>query len=245
MMNKVYLFSLLLFASCGHIAEVASIPEAENKTANYKYYDAESKVRYKVANDDENIHLTLNTADPASIYKILNFGLKIYLDDGGKKSKNTYIQYPLIDEDEQFKDHEYQGPINTQIDIKRTIRELNSQALFVRGKEIESFTPLSGSIKFFLSAPSPQELTYEVYIPLNKLFQENTADKTAVSFGVVSGAAENKLSVTGNNSASQNMPNSNIPGESGMPNASARIGTSSPNSPLNESIDFWFKAILK
>lgn len=63
--------------------------------APYPYYDEKAKIGYAVANDRDNLYITMQTGDRQTIMKIMRNGLMVCIDTSGQKQMHTAITYPM------------------------------------------------------------------------------------------------------------------------------------------------------
>lgn len=241
------LILVLLLAACASVTPVTSSPEKEPKNG-YRFYDAESKVRYHVSNDAENLYITLNTAEPASILKIMRTGLWIYFDVEGKKHRNVFVQYPLMDaEGATFNEEdEENNPMQNPLRLQHEIEELRMEAIYNNGKTQDLITTLGSGIQVVLTAPSPQEITYRIQMPFSKISDIPFSDLQKLSVGIVSGGLENKV-VRKTRPSNASMQNNQMPGmQNAGPNGNLMGGQlgGADFSGLTVPIEFWLNITL-
>ena len=94
LMNRLFFLAFILLCGCTSLNKVESTSESNSKSNEYAYSDSDSKIRYNITNDKNNLHIRLNTAEISSITKIIRNGLKINFDLNGKKGERFYFQYP-------------------------------------------------------------------------------------------------------------------------------------------------------
>jgi len=110
--NKIWLLSLIL-CSVGNIANAQKLPNKQadsvwpTKTIiidgkpnewNYKAYNTATEIYYCIANDENNIYLSINVPDPLIIQKIISAGLTLTLSGSEKKSSDDIdVTFPIYD----------------------------------------------------------------------------------------------------------------------------------------------------
>lgn len=94
LMNRLFFLAFILLCGCTSLNKVESASESNSKSNEYAYSDTDSKIRYNITNDKNNLHIKLNTSEISSITKIIRNGLKINFDLKGKKGESFYFQYP-------------------------------------------------------------------------------------------------------------------------------------------------------
>lgn len=60
-----------------------------------RFSDSKSGLQYNVTNDDENLYICVRAANESTQQQILFSGLKIFIDENGKKKYGTSIQFPM------------------------------------------------------------------------------------------------------------------------------------------------------
>jgi hypothetical protein len=224
----------------------------------YRYYDAESAIRFQVTNDEKDLHIVLNTSERASIMKILRTGLTFYFDKEGKKDKEVYFQYPLSQKDQLDNGTLKRNAAGQRhgFDLDILLSEIPQKALFVdNGKQekINLSSPESG-IKATLEHKG-EEFTYNLFFPFKMISEAgiNSLDKLRV--GIVSGKFEiptgrnkgfsDERSEGGNFNADR--PQGERPGGGnygGQRQGGENFGYGRPGgtnmSTMTKAIDFWF-----
>lgn len=187
-MKRLLVFVVLLLSSCANLPTITSISENGNKVDGYRFYDADSKIRYQVSHSDKALHIRLNTTDRVSITKILDFGLHFYFDPVAKKSKKTYIHYPIGKVNNEFA--KGMGlDRNGTFDLKSKVLKVSQEYLFKQeGKDEQLLQAmLNTGIQVAMKANSADELTYDLTIPFDKISNTTLSN---LSIGIVSGSVE-------------------------------------------------------
>lgn len=85
--------------SCGSSAPIYKINDISE---NYKaeeivndFYNEDAKLGYTILKDGSFVYINLSTAEASTQLKILQNGVKLFIDEKGKEKKTSYIQYPL------------------------------------------------------------------------------------------------------------------------------------------------------
>lgn len=251
------MFVVILSATGFSQSTISSLSEEDHDPTVYKYYNFDTGVRYRVTNNKEFVHLSLNISDHNSIMKIMRTGLKIYIDPKAKKKKNVYLQYPAPQPKGGFKpDQEMQGEKKkgkpSPPNLSKLLESLPSKAMYYVGtdsQEIAVGTDDNSGIKIQLEAISDTEMVYELFMPFDML-TEKSIEK--LSFGIVSGAFEmpqnHQGMPPGGNGGGGGMPPGGNGGGGMPPGGGGHSGGTPPgggqNSQKNEAIDFWFKVEL-
>lgn len=84
-----------LWAACTKMALVNAPREREGlDPVQHAHYDAGSKIRYMVSNDNARIYLRFDTDNYRTIMCARKYGVTIHLDKEGKKKAPYYLHYP-------------------------------------------------------------------------------------------------------------------------------------------------------
>tara|TARA_R110002050_G_scaffold141251_2_gene266313 strand:+ start:21477 stop:22238 length:762 start_codon:yes stop_codon:yes gene_type:complete len=251
MKNSIVLLLILSLSGCTNLQTVTSIEKSKEISSNYKYYDSDSQIRYQVSNNEDFLFLTLNTSNRASIMKIIRTGLTIYFDTNGKKTKETYIQYPVrkLSNLENVKSN--QDPRNKphKMNLSNMISGVPLLANYYID-ETEHSIQLTNDTSGLTASLTEENgaLTYRIKIPFSKITTHGANSLTNFVVGIESGAFK---------SPSQR-PSQNSGGPSGQGGGGGgRGGAGRPGGPGNggapgggqstemtEPIKFWFKVSL-
>lgn len=186
-------------------------------------YNANTKLYYTIANDNDNLYLAIRSADKAMINKILVNGLSFTISETGKKKLEDVptVTFPIIE--------------------RSAFRKLGAKKLVPQSKEIRvaSFRDLvDGGISIYndfgirvaAAYDEKENFTYELSIPLQQLgFTINKSDPIAYNIKI------NGLPVPANLPP----PISNGFGMYGSANRSS-LGSNT----MFQSIDFWVRYTL-
>lgn len=153
---------------------------------NNMSYDKDSKIAYKITNDDANLYVLITTVDHTTQTKILRAGMSVFIDPAAKKSETVAVNFPIGSGDGQGMDggpriaSEQQG----QPGEKSDLQQMRAKALINANQyTLSGFSKGSGgygiteenaagvSVKIDLS--SSGEMIYEAVIPWQSLFQRD------------------------------------------------------------------------
>ena len=181
--------SMLLTSSCKTLPMVNSIEEDQIELVTSKYYDSKSQIRYRVSNDDENIHLNIKTNHEPTIAKILRAGMTVYFDPSGRKKKNIYVNYPIGSPQDlqQVKPMRIGGK---KADLKTLINSTSTGVQWVQNEKKQSFTTLNppANIQLSIKANESKELEYDLIIPFTQISTSGKAGLLNLTIGVVTGS---------------------------------------------------------
>lgn len=154
-------------------------------------YDKNSKIYYKITNDETNLYVLITTADNASQTKILRAGMSVFIDAAAKKKETVAVNYPLGSGDAPGMG---EGSRNRQDKPGQPgqtpdVEKMKAQALiranqynlsgFIKGNGgygIAQGNDAGVTVKIDFNTTG--EMIYEAVIPLGSLTQEASIPKT-------------------------------------------------------------------
>ncbi|NVN95640.1 MAG: hypothetical protein HXX18_10205 [Bacteroidetes bacterium] len=257
-MRRLIFFSLIFFCGCSSLELFTSLPENAVTKNDYRFYDANSKIRYQITNEEKNLIIRLNTVEIPTIMKILRSGLTFYFDVNGKKQTKVYFQYPIAHNGQMSvapERPEFLKGQRPEMDIKGMLVKASKIGVFVSNDKTEEISVLSpnSEIRVNVEALNNSEITYELSIPFTKISANGTPALSNLSIGIVSEKLEMH---TKTGSKHEGMQEGGSPG--GMqggtpPNGRGRQGgmqdsdrpDDEPNmASMSTSVEFWFKVDL-
>jgi len=164
---------------------------------NNMSFDKDSKIAYKVTNDDANLYVLITTVDHISQTKILRAGMSLFIDPAAKKNETVAIHFPLGSGDVSGMD---EGPRTTSVQQgqpgdKPDLQQMRAKALINANQyTLSGFSKGSGgygiaeenaagvSVKIDLSTSG--EMVYEAVIPLQSLTQPGFTPKAGAPVSV-------------------------------------------------------------
>lgn len=248
---------LLLLSSCKPIVRVTSFPVGQKNDIEYHNYNPESRIRYEVSNDQDHIHIKLNTSNPYSIIKIFKTGLQVYFDLEGKKKETVFLQYPEANTTELESPNKATKAQQKALDYNAILLQTSKKAYYVRHEKTDIFTinQADHDIKVKIEVIGENELVYDLIIPIKRFTDLSIDSIPNLAIGIVSGAFER----ADNKRNQEQYGNGNIvnrsPGQHNPMLANNRYGNRQPGyathqqqrpneSALNTAINFWFKVDL-
>jgi hypothetical protein len=256
--NLFTLAGLLLFSACASLPQYAALQKTNDKMFEFSgHYDAESNIRYTVEHDSANVYLALKTSNFNTQVKILSRGLTVYIDETGKKKKEKYWTYPLI-EPRNANENFNRGQLLTGQDEKAQMLYRNSQYKnqtlklfgFDGPKSSKVFFPPfdKSPVQISTSMDSSGVLVYNALISKSILFSGNQNNNKIFTVGVKSGEMGNQVSSSGK-PAGAGMKQGGRGGgrHGGMGGGGARAGNYSAGNTqrLPSPIEFWFEVVLQ
>lgn len=95
------LILMALLAACAKITPVNAPREKEGiSLVENAHYDAESKIRYMVSNDNTHVYLRFDTDNYATIMRVRKLGAIVRFDMKGKRKGTHWLKYPVYNSDE-------------------------------------------------------------------------------------------------------------------------------------------------
>lgn len=156
-------------------------------------------VTYKVAQDKQNLHLSISTTDNEIIMAMLRLGVTVYFDVKGKDNEDVYIKYPLEPAKPKFNKEE------ASIDGFQTLEEEKKRKQHIASliendlpKEAEysyfdsqqQFHILLNSLDASIAYTYNEEkglLEYRIKIPKNRVSANPKEDFSKLAIGVKTG----------------------------------------------------------
>lgn len=156
-----------------------------------RYYDAEQKINYSLANDNTNLYMAIRINDRSQQVRIMAGGLTWAIDPKGKKKETFSMTFPLAETD-AFGNTE-QSALQGKPDTTRQGRQDMMQARLTKMRNIKvaGFKDVENDIittantygfKAAIAYDDNGYLIYEAAIPL-ALFHTGDITKTEWSFG--------------------------------------------------------------
>jgi uncharacterized membrane protein YgcG len=240
-MNRLIFTAIIFLSSCTSFTKVESTSEKNIKPNEYTYSALEGKIHYNVTNDDKYVHIRLNTADYATINKILRSGLKFCFDVTGKMSQKVFFEYPLsIDKQASQRDRTRPAPGDiSRFDLNNRIAQISNEGEFNQNgaKERILLASANTDVKASIQAVTNNEITCDLIFPISRISKEGFPSLLNLSVGIVSAQAETPMGGAGRSGGGRSGG-----GRSGGGRSISTGGAVSPAS--QDQIDFWFKLNL-
>ena len=258
-MRRLIFFSLIFFCGCSSLELFTSLPEKAETKNDYRFYNANSKIRYQITNDEKNLIIRLNTVEIPTIMKMLRAGLTFYFDVNGKKQTKVYFQYPLAHNGQKSvapERQEFPKGQRPEMDIKGMLVKASKIGVFVSNDKTEEISVLSpnAEIRVNIEALNSSEITYELSIPFTKISANGISALSNLSIGIVSGKLEIPEKTGGRHGGMQEggspggmqggaPPNGGGRRQGGMQGA-GRPDDGADMISMSTAIEFWFKVDL-
>ena len=189
--------SIIIGSSCTKlpIYQSADYDEDSFNKSFYKFYDADSKIRYDVFHDDDKLYLRLNTSDRNAIMKIMMGGLFLYFDSTGKKKQNVYMNFPLPGRGGGLSldgRNEKIQKKNRSVSIEKRRNLFPPHAVFQNtdGKQVFEYKKGLEGIEIDVNMDSTGNFNYYLSVPFAKLFSNALKKDDEISIGIISGEVE-------------------------------------------------------
>ncbi|QQL48760.1 DOMON domain-containing protein [Mucilaginibacter ginkgonis] len=232
-----------------------------------RYYNAEKKLNYSLANDTENIYVALRLSDRSEQLRVLRSGLTLSINTKGKKKEMYSMTFPVANENEPaaLTGAPAQTGMPDDRDEMMRARLTKLRNIKVTGfPDIESdiiTTANTYGIKAAITYDDNGHLNYEAAIPL-KFFHADDIAKTEWAFnfrinGITrpankpAGEAENQMGGRGGMGGGRGgMGGGGMRGGRGGMGGGMRGGGMQGSQPsidrseMSKSVDFWEKFYL-
>ena len=253
------LIAALFLSSCSSLPKYHAVRKNSINDSNFiGFYNSDSKVRYNVQFDSSNVYLSLSTWDLGSQRNILMAGLKVYLDETGRKKTGKYWLYQLADtqsgqnRNTEIKEEHILGDDRSQ-QLFESFTRRNKELILVGfddtgEKQILSFPAERSPVEIDITMDSTGILNYTAVIPKNELFDDRKHNDGIFSFGLKSGVSERQMNNPGRSSGGGiNQGKTGRPGSGGGTGAgkgTQRSGSTRGSQRSTPPVDFWFKVVL-
>lgn len=189
MKQKIYilLLTLVCFSSC-KISGPAHQSRLEGKAYELKYpiYDASSKIRFAVSNDDSLLYVRAEVKERASQMKVSRLGFSVYFDSAVKKGKDIGVTFPIKTDLGKIKadpkDKSMVKP-NFKVPDEFIWNDYN-------GAKRYNLNSTALPVALELTHTKDGVLEYEAEIPLKLIFPNEFPSDSIFSIGFVSGALD-------------------------------------------------------
>jgi hypothetical protein len=219
------------------------------KSLPYSHYDPNSKIRYDIYNTDSLLILRFDVSDELSIFKIISFGLEIYIDTTSNQKKREGYIYPIAGAFQQNSVlNPVTGPINPKLDNSNIQNQLKPIMILIHNDEENQHNlfAIDSPLDIFMNIDKNQSLSYEAHIPLSEF---GLKPNSTLSLGIITGDIPEKEEDTNEDVNMQNNYNSNNPDPMYRPPYGNRPGGAQPMTGNDyakekEPIKLWFKLNL-
>ncbi|MCF8258576.1 MAG: hypothetical protein K9J06_13550 [Flavobacteriales bacterium] len=137
--------------------------------STFRFYHAESKIRYNVTNDSTHLYLTMDVTDRLTIMKILQTGMRVFLGAEGKKKERNELQFPIYVDKYELTEEDLNPAMNA-IDRKGQLERMLPTEGYRKynGSVVQVFNgaPLDDGTQVHIRLDSDRALVYEAAIPL-------------------------------------------------------------------------------
>lgn len=257
----LFLSTATFLAGCSNKLFESNWKQPATESNAFRFYDADSKIRYNIENDDRNLYFSFDVMDQLTIQKILTTGLRVFIDPTAKNKQKNEIQFPIYSDKVPVSELEEYG---NQYD----------QSMLLGKERLDQMVPTDGYLKLdgetvpifnrietkgftvTLAFDSTRSLVYRAIIPIDKVAK----DAAIFSLGIETGGYEMPQQNAGDPNVNVADPNQITAGDRAMgrsaqdpygintPNGSTAAGMAMRNSTVYnkfaEPIRFWVKVKL-
>lgn len=159
--------------------------------ASFRFYDADSKIRYNIENDSNNLYFSFDVMDQLTIQKILTTGLRVFIDGSAKNKQKNEVQFPIYSDKVPISElQEYGNQYDQRMMLgKQTLDQMIPADGFLKlgGETVSIFNMAENKgVLVDLQFDESRSLVYSVKIPLKYFKQESDV----VSIGIETGGYE-------------------------------------------------------
>jgi hypothetical protein len=182
---KIILSNLLLstiFFSCSSQLPAYEVSLFEKGEIEYDHYDEDGNLFYEISKDKDNLLIDIRANDLPTQIKILNNGVKICIDETGKKKCDNYIQFPVKNNKQDLSELKPMTRNRDEI-LKMKLSTLSDEFLFVKNhsKEYLSRNFNTQNISTDITIDEGV-LDYMIKIPLESIIAKSSQ---STSLGIV------------------------------------------------------------
>ena len=192
-MKQIITFLLIGFIASGCSSKLfqSNWKEPETKSTAFRFFHTDSKIRYNIENDAENLYFSFDVVDQLTIQKILTTGLRFFVDGTAKNKQKDELQFPIYSDKVPISElEEYGNRYDQRIQLgKSTLDQMIPSDGYLKfgGETVQIFNrmELKGTT-VTLEFDSTRSLVYRAIIPLEAI--KATGD--VISIGIETGGYE-------------------------------------------------------
>lgn len=248
--------SILIFIGCTNIPIQESVSRSNNEIENKDQFgilDSKSRLLYLVENDAENIYLSIKSDYRPTQMRIIRNGIKVFIDSDGKKRKETFLHYPMGQQNVEFSRSSFGPDEDREFDLNRIVLMLPAYGSWHDYEENVSINAgeNNNGIEVEVSVIEEDVLYYTAKIPLALIGNINSS---IPSIGLHIEGVEGQKSSGGGMQQSARQGGGKGGGRGGMSGGGHSGGgmqgkRSGGNfeqmREMSTPIDIWFRLILK
>lgn len=190
-MKNASVLLLLVLSSCSSKLYESNWRSTTEEVSAFRFYEAESKIRYNIENDADNLYFSFDVMDNLTVQKILLTGLRLFVDGSGKHKEKTEVQFPIYSDKVPITEYQQYA---TKFEQSKQLGKRRMDALVpadgylkVDGKVTSIFNgSTSENVRVSLRFDSTLSLVYKVVIPLEILGELSNQ----ISIGLETGGFE-------------------------------------------------------
>lgn len=238
-----------------YIENESEIFNKDNDAPPFVHYDTESRIRYDVFHDGENLLLYFDVSDEMSIRKIFGLGLEIYIDTNGKRKKDNGYIYPVAGAAQQSAVLEPQGlqpALPDKSNLSKLQKNISSEYILIDDGEEETFNLFAthNDLDISMRLTESGNLEYKASIPLALFGIDSLPEE--ITIGILSGELpedEDEMNEYDPNNQNNDMQNSThnnpmspqSPVSGNMPGSNRMQNNNRPYDKRAEPIRIWFR----
>lgn len=210
---------------------------------NYQAGNSTYQLSWNVYNDKDYLYIDLRSGHRPTILKMLRAGFTVYIDGGGKKSEERYVQYPVkrkppMERSAGNRGNRNSGAQRGGMDLIKMLQNVSEEVVLKSMDGLkQTTTDKLVEYQFNLTSEAEGVLNYALRIPLKDMLQAPVSSE--ISVGLVSGSFEMPQRPSGSGQGGGR------PGGGGRPQGmGGNAQMSSQMAEMTDPIKIWFKTVL-
>ncbi|MCB9187332.1 MAG: hypothetical protein H6601_11400 [Flavobacteriales bacterium] len=257
----LFLSTATFLAGCSNKLFESNWKQPATESNAFRFYDADSKIRYNIENDSEHLYFSFDVMDQLTIQKILTTGLRVFIDPTAKNKQKNEIQFPIYSDKVPISElEEYGNQYDQSMQLgKQTLDQMIPTDGYLKLGDATTAifnNAESKGVTVRLQFDDTRSLVYHAIIPLKLVGVESDI----LALGIETGGYEMPQQDVANPNTSVVDPNQLTAGDRAMgrtandpyglntPQASTAAGTalrsSTAYNKFAEPIRFWVKVKL-
>lgn len=218
MKNAILLLLIgFVLSSCSNKIFESNWKTTEKENSTFRFYDADSKIRYNIQNDAENLYFSFDVMDQLTVQKILTTGLRVFIDPSAKNKQKHEVQFPIYSDKVPISElQEYGNRFDQSMQLgQQTLDKMipTDGYLKIDGETTALFNlSETKGVQVFMKFDDTRSLVYNLKIPLKLVDIESDL----LSLGIETGGYEMPQQDVANPNASVVNPNQMTAGDRAM-----------------------------
>jgi hypothetical protein len=189
--NCLLLFTAIILSGCSNKLFESNWKTPEKESSSFRFYDADSKIRYNLENDSSNLYFSFDVMDQLTIQKIITTGLRVFVDGTAKNKQKNEVQFPIYSDKVPVSElQEYGSQYDQSMQLgKQTLDQMipTDGYLKIDGKTTALFNRVEAKgVQVVLEFDETRSLVYRLKVPLKLINPEGNV----LSVGIETGGYE-------------------------------------------------------